>query len=232
MSDHAFRVTHSSSVPSWRTEDALYAALDREFGFHLDAAATAANCRVRRPNVVRLPGGMPCYGAGPVYFGPDNRDHLLRDALILGDWHSHALGPIFCNPPSSRDEGMSLLPWLKKFHEQAQRGATIVAVIPHKTSSAYWRYVRQAVEIREIPHRVKYWLPADELEVINAARALMTPPKKPLKSGDSAGFDSAVVIYRPQPGVLPPATPRVVTWTYRPKPFTGAGVAAGRQERP
>lgn len=214
----SFELTHSSSVPSWRTEDALFAALDGEFGFGLDAAASFANAKVKTWAGLGLPS----------YFGPDHLDPAFRDALILGNWHKHSAAgkPIFCNPPSSRDEGMSLLPWMTKFAEQATRGATIVAVIPHKTSSRYWRFCRQAVEIREIPYRVKYWLPADELDVINAVRA--REGRKPLKSGDSAGFDSAVVIWRPQPGVQGPASPRVVTWSYRPKPLTGAG----RQEAP
>lgn len=218
MATHAFNVTHSSSVPSWRTEDALYAALNNEFGFGLDAAATRANAKVISDN------------GNPAFFGPDNPIPRMRDALVLGQWAVWSgLRPIFCNPPSSRDEGMALLPWMAKFAEQAERGATIVAVIPHKTSSAYWRYCRRAVEIREIPHRVKYWLPADELEVINAARA--AAGKKPLKSGDSAGFDSAVVIWRPQPGILPPATPRVVTWSYRPAPSDRREAPASRQAR-
>jgi site-specific DNA-methyltransferase (adenine-specific) len=212
MPTHAFDVTHSSSVPNWRTEDALYCALYEEFEFTLDAAATMANAKCGK------------------YFGPTHHNPRWRDALVLGDWHKAAdRRPIFCNPPSSRDEGMSLNPWMAKFAEQAGRGATIVGLIPHKTSSSYWRYCRRAVEIREIPYRVKYWLPEDELEVINAARAAMTPPKKPIKSGDSAGFDSAVVIWRPQPGILQPACPRVVTWSYRPKPLTGADAPAGRQ---
>jgi uncharacterized protein YndB with AHSA1/START domain len=31
MAAHDFAVTHSSAIPNWRTEDALYTALDDEF---------------------------------------------------------------------------------------------------------------------------------------------------------------------------------------------------------
>jgi hypothetical protein len=196
-----FAVMHSSSVPNWRTEATLYAALFKEFRFVTDAAASAANTLAGR------------------YFGPDQKVPSLRDALAIPDWRAPGPtfpwsgGPIFCNPPSSKEAGIALEPWLAKFVEQAALGATIVAVVPHKTSVAWWRHVRQAQEIREIPHRVKFWLPEEELVVINAARK--EAGKSALKSGDSAGFDSAVVIFRPQPGVLQPATPRVVTWSYR-----------------
>jgi len=196
----AFALTHSSSVPNWRTEDALYLALDQEFKFAWDAAATAASCRVK-----------PHSRCSEPYYGPDHREIQLRDALRVSPWSNY--GSIFCNPPSSREEGHSLLPWIKKFREQADRGATIVSVIPHKTSSRYWQHVRHAVEIREIPHRVRYWLSVDELAAINDARG--RAGRSPIKSGDSAGFDTAVVIWRPQPGIIQPACPRVVTWTYR-----------------
>lgn len=203
QASHAFKVTHSSSVPNWRTEIALWEALAAEFNFGLDAAATAASA---------LGQGVTRVG----YFGPDHPEARYRDALAVPDWGAAASGyDVFCNPPSSREEGISLEPWLEKFVGQAKLGVTTVAVLPHKTSTSWWRYCRQAQEIREIPYRVKFWLPDEELATINAARAAETPPRPPLKSGDSAGFDSAVVVFRPQPGIVQPAAPRVVTWSYR-----------------
>lgn len=202
---HAFRVTHSSSVPNWRTEIALWEALDAEFGFTLDAAATAASTLVTPKDVGRSQAG---------YFGPDHVNPRLRDALALEDWAPWVMGgPVFCNPPSSREEGISLAPWLEKFVQQAQLGVTTVALVPHKTSTRWWACCRQAQEIREIPHRVSFWLPEEELAVINPARA--AEGKAPLKSSDSAGFDSAIILFRPQPGIIQPACPRVVTWSYR-----------------
>jgi hypothetical protein len=85
--------------------------------------------------------------------------------------------------------------------------------VPHRPSERYWKHTRSAVEIRQIPHRVRYWLPVDELAAINAQRAL--EGRKAIKTGSNAGFPTAVVIWRPQPGIIQPATPRVVTWTYR-----------------
>jgi phage N-6-adenine-methyltransferase len=199
----SFAVTHSSAYPNWRTENALFMALDDEFRFKWDAAASFLNKR--------------CCG----YFGPDNIVPEFRDALTVKDWTRPGGGPqpfagrgaIFINPPSSREDGVSIGPFVAKCDEQARDfGATIVAVVPHKTSSSWWKFIRRAVEIREIPYRVRYWIPDDELAAVNVARE--AAGKKAIRSGDSAGFDSAVVIWRPQPGVLQPATPRVVTWAY------------------
>jgi phage N-6-adenine-methyltransferase len=202
MASHSFTVTHSSAYPNWRTEKTLVTALDDEFEFILDAAATSKN---------RIAAG---------YFGPDHRCETQRDALAVKDWTRHGgtdshpgRRPIFCNPPSSKEDGITLGPWLEKFAEQARDfGATIVAVVPYKPSEQWWRHTRSAVEVREIPFRVRYWIPDDELALVNAAR--LEAGKRPITSGDTAGFSTAVVIWRPQLGIIQPATPRVVTWEY------------------
>ena len=212
MASHSFTVTHSSAYPNWRTENELVQALDNEFDFAWDAAATRENCIV--PNR---------YSGKPIaYFGPDHEFEELRDALAVKDWTRPGAGnapfagrrPIFCNPPSSREEGIYLADWLKKFEQQAAECmATIVAVIPYKPSEKWWRHTRSAVEVREIPHRVAYWIPDEELAAVNAVR--LQQGKRAITADNNAGFSSAVVIWRPQPGIIQPATPRVVTWSYR-----------------
>ncbi len=188
-------VVHSSGCPNWRTEDALFAALDREFKFAWDLAATASNRKVDR------------------YLGPNHEDPALRDALKV-DW-TGGRGARFFNPPFSREDGQPIDPWIAKADEDGHKGdAPIVGLIPSRTDTRWWtKHVRRAVEIRHIPHRVRYYLLPHELEEVNAVRAAQG--KKLITSGNSAGFPSAVVIWRPQPGILGPAAPRVVSWTYR-----------------
>lgn len=189
-------VVHSSGCPNWRTEDALFEALHREFRFAWDLAATAANRKVDN------------------YLGPDHENPALRDALQV-DW-TGGRGARFFNPPFSREDGNPIDPWIAKADVDSRKGdAPIVGLIPSRTDTRWWsKHVRHAVEIRHIPHRVRFYLPVDELEVVNAARAEAGKP--PISSGQSAGFPSAVVVWRPQPGVSGPASPRVVSWTYRP----------------
>lgn len=196
MDDHDRRIVHSSGCPNWRTEDALFDALHWEFNFGWDLAATAANRKVDQ------------------FLGPDHPDPNLRDALVV-DWTGGRRAR-FLNPPFSRQEGQKIDPWIAKCAKDGARGeAPIVAVIPSRTDTKWWTaHVRRAVEIRHIPHRVHYYLTPDEFEAVNAARAVAGI--RLLKSrDDAAGFPSAVVIWRPQPGIVGPAAPRVVSWTYR-----------------
>lgn len=200
MRSNDHRAVFSSGCPNWRTEDALFDALHKEFNFSFDLAATKANRKVDN------------------YLGPDHEDPARRDALVV-DWSSNSGPgrPRFFNPPFSREDGTPIDPWIKKADEDSRRGngATIVGLIPSRTDTRWWTaHVRRAVEIRHIPHRVRFYLLPDELAAVNEARA--AAGKKLIKqSGESAGFPSAVVIWRPQPGIVGPAVPRVVSWTYR-----------------
>lgn len=200
MKVHDRTIVHSSSCPNWRTEVALVEALNREFKFGVDLAATAANRIV------------------PNYLGPDHPDPGLRDALKVNWCPPGSYQARFFNPPFSREDGIPVDPWIEKAHVETldhNHRCPIVGLIPARTDTKWWtRYVRHAVEIRHIPHRVKFWLTPEEMEEVNAAKLLKGDP--PIKgNGQSAGFPSAVVIWRPQPGIVGPAAPRVITWTYR-----------------
>lgn len=93
------------------------------------------------------------------YFTPE-MDGLKQD------W----TGTCFCNPPYGRQ----IARWVAKAYESAERGATVVCLLPSRTDTKYWhRYVMQAEQIRFLQGRLKFG---------NA------------KSG--APFPSAVVIFR------------------------------------
>lgn len=85
---------------------------------------------------------------------------------------------------------------MRKAAEEARHGFTTVALVKYDPSTLWWGATRSAVEIREIPGRVPF-LKADGT------------------SAAGAMFPSAVVVFRPQPGVMR-AQPRRVTWTWRP----------------
>jgi phage N-6-adenine-methyltransferase len=117
-------VVFSSASQEWETPAALFAALDAEFGFDLDAAATDENAKC------------------PRYFTK------ATDALRQR-WE----GVVFLNPPYGHQVGR----WVRKAHEEAQRGATVVALIPSRTCTAWWHdYVMRADEIRLIRGRLYF----------------------------------------------------------------------------
>jgi site-specific DNA-methyltransferase (adenine-specific) len=81
---------------------------------------------------------------------------------------------VFVNPPYS-----DLARWAKKCREQADRGCTIVLLIPPRTCTSYFHdYIYESAELRFIRGRVKFLDPAT---------------KKPMQS---APFPSMLCIWR------------------------------------
>ena len=98
------------------------------------------------------------------YFTPDT------DGL-KSSWDCE--GTVFCNPPYGRNIGK----WVKKAYEEAQKGITIVLLIPARTDTNYFHaYIYGKAEIRFIRGRLKF---TDENGI----------------ERDRAPFPSMVVIY-------------------------------------
>lgn len=196
---HADAVQHSSKEPNWRTPPSLFAQLDQEFAFIIDAAATKDVTLCQR------------------YFGPDVADPVLRDALTVdwdfwrNRWYDTA-GPgyaIFVNPPYSRELKLPIGPWIEKCWLESQKGAVIVGVIPYSPQTEWWRKwveghepldgtlatFHAAREVRKIPHRVSFLRP-DGTEA------------------DNAGGNTAIVVWKPKSGLVAPWVPWSSYWDY------------------
>lgn len=62
-------------------------------------------------------------------------------------------GAVFCNPPYGREIGK----WVKKAYDEAQKGATVVLLIPARTDTKYFHdYIWGKAEIRYIVGRLKF----------------------------------------------------------------------------
>jgi site-specific DNA-methyltransferase (adenine-specific) len=128
------------ATDEWRTPRETFEALDAEFGFDLDVAATAENCWVEN------------------YLGPDRGRPDRTDALAC-DWS--LLGPVcWMNPPYSRCRE-----FIAKAACEARRGATVVALVPSRTDTRWYHahvwdaekhQPRPGVEIRFIKGRLKF----------------------------------------------------------------------------
>lgn len=82
-------------------------------------------------------------------------------------------GAVFCNPPYGREIGK----WVEKAYQEAQKGTTIVLLIPSRTDTTYFhKYIFGKAKVRFLKGRLKF---TDE----NG------------KNADPAPFPSAVVIY-------------------------------------
>jgi hypothetical protein len=210
MRENDTAVVQGSEFPDYLTPYPLAGALCEELHVEIDLAADAASSVVEP------------------YLGPGS--DIAEDAL-QAPWH--AIGPVgigmpyrtgFLNPPWSRERKMPIEPWLKKAVHEAACGFTTVMVVPHRPDTRWWRLTQHAVEIREIPHRVKYLLPPAAFDARNRLR--LANGKKALKGKlisdggrdaietSGAGFPTAIVVFRPQPGIIGPALPRRVLWDY------------------
>ena len=138
----------SSATDEWETPQAFFDALDAEFHFTLDVAASAVNRK--------------CY----LYYGPDHLEPQYRDGLA-NDWWMGRPGEVaWCNPPYSRGlQGK----FIAKAAHEARKGAggllTVVMLLPARTDTkAFHVHIydartwqpRTGIEIRLILGRLKF----------------------------------------------------------------------------
>ncbi|CAM3734528.1 DNA N-6-adenine-methyltransferase [Nocardioides zeicaulis] len=153
----------SSATDNWPTPADFYDRLDQEFGFTLDVCSSTANHKAER-----------FYALDHV--DPDRRDGLqadwVADARPLIDLSGRTRDAIWMNPPYGRTIGK----WMEKAHASAQTGATVVCLVPVRTSSAWWHdwVLTTGAEVRYVRGRLTFG-----------------------DATSSAPFGSAVVIYRP-----------------------------------
>jgi len=127
----------SRASDAWTTPPDLFAALDAEFAFDLDAAATAETALCSR------------------YFGPDHPDPYYRNSLVI-EWAAAT----FVNPPYSQVGA-----FIAKAAADAGTGCTVVALVPARTDTRWWHAhvwdgaqhrPRPGVELRFLKGRLKF----------------------------------------------------------------------------
>lgn len=124
----------TSNDSTWTTPQDFFDKLDKEFRFGLDAAALRSSAKV------------------PNYLGPDHDLHWRRDALTV-EWTGAADGTwIWLNPPYGRE----IKAFMRKAHEEVNKGARVVALVPARTDTAWWHDYCIEYEIRFIRGRLKF----------------------------------------------------------------------------
>lgn len=134
----------SNATDEWSTPRELFDALDAEFDFRLDAAASDENTH--------------CYA----YLGPDHWNPVARDAIAV-EWSEIAKAgsrAVWLNPPYSKCRA-----FIAKAAEEARKGCTVVCLVPSRTDTRWWHeYVwdgtthqpRPGVEVRFLRGRLKF----------------------------------------------------------------------------
>lgn len=74
-----------------------------------------------------------------------------EDDGLIQNWDMG--GAVYCNPPYGKEIGL----WVKKAYEEAQKGTTIVMLIPARTDTKYFHeYIYHKAEIRFVKGRLKF----------------------------------------------------------------------------
>lgn len=112
----------------WETPQSLFAEINREFHFTLDAAASAHNAKVAR------------------YF-------TANDDALAQDWGNHT---VWLNPPYGAKSG-SLQDWVKKAYAESVKGSTVVMLIPARTNTNWFHdFAIARGEVRFVRGRPKF----------------------------------------------------------------------------
>ena len=131
-------VHFSSASDEWATPADLFAALDREFHFTLDAAATEKNAKCAR-------------------FFTKEDDALGRDWAEVAAFGGLAgRGAVWLNPPYSR--GLQAAFLQKARHESGKfRGPTVACLIPARTDTKVWHEtIFGQAEVRFLKGRLRF----------------------------------------------------------------------------
>ncbi len=100
----------SKESDCWSTPSSLFAELDNEFHFELDAAALKETALCKE------------------YYGPDHEEPSRTDALA-NSWAKST----WLNPPYSKCKE-----FIAKAAKESAKGCTVVCLIPSRTDTRYW----------------------------------------------------------------------------------------------
>lgn len=135
---------------TWETPPELFERLDRVFRFNLDPCALPGTAKCRHyftpPELC-----TDCGGSG---LTPALDECGLCDGLRQ-PW-ANADGSacvVWLNPPYGRE----LSTWLAKARREAERGATVVALLPGDTSTRWWHeHVEGHADVWRLEGRVRF----------------------------------------------------------------------------
>lgn len=229
MDAHDKAIIHSSNESDYWTPRDCVKALDQEFHFSWDLAATEENCVIR---VVHGSGGAPMELG---YFGPDS--HWGENALAMA-WHQFPR-PQFLNPPFSKTlvnafntgrikidgewvghekdpekaKTYDIANWARKCWEESQKGATVVGVFPFAPQTDWYRnYVMGHDPFQGKAADVPKFHAAREERRLPHRISFLKPDGTPT---GNAGVNSVILVWKPNCGIVGPWQPHQFYWSYR-----------------
>lgn len=124
----SFAGKFASTRQDWETPLEVFAPLNMEFRFTLDAAASAENAKA------------------PRWF-------TAEEDGIIQDW---GIERVWLNPPYG-DGAAKISTWVKKAHDASLNGALVVMLIPARTNTEWFhKYCLGCAEVRFVRGRPKF----------------------------------------------------------------------------
>lgn len=238
MQAHDQAIIHGSIESNWRTPDPCFEKLDKSFAFGYDAAATSIDAKVRSffgPDHINpalrdalafgwyeyILSTEPFNGVFDtsdfsLFINPPFSKTLLNAyntgrVKVDGAWQTHEKDPV-------KARAFDIANWAAKCWEESQNGCTIVGIFPFAPQTEWYRQFvygivddfrpdadpidrhrwsgHAAMEEWRLPHRISFGHP-DGVPAGNA------------------GVNSAIIVWRPNPGFIGPWQPAVRYWSYR-----------------
>lgn len=154
MKDLISSVLDEDEKNAWRTDPNIFNALNKEFNFVLDAAASIENALC------------------DIFMSKD------KDAL-KADWSQFVNGSVWINPPYGR--GL-IKQFMEKCIEQKEKGVTSVLLVPG-TLDAQWLPIESISEIRIITGgRLSFYHPETNKKINGNTKGSMIVIFRPSKS--------------------------------------------------
>ncbi|WP_325893333.1 phage N-6-adenine-methyltransferase [Grimontia sp. NTOU-MAR1] len=121
MTDFTGSNTPPEHRDKWRTPHTLFKALDNEFHFAIDVAASDDNHLCEQY-------------------------HTEKSCGLSANWDAPAISYAWCNPPYS-----NIKPWVEKASQQAKQGIGCVMLVPQDQSVGWFKQaIRHCAEVRII----------------------------------------------------------------------------------
>lgn len=205
---------------NYRTPKDCYGLLHREFDFQVDAAANGASA------------------LSTFYFGPGS---LHAENALAVDWDTFGWTRFFLNPPFSKTlvnayntgrikvdgqwveheedpekaKPYDIANWAEKCWLESQRGATIVGVFPFAPQTDWYRqFVYGHTAYKDVQAGKSYWAghAAREERRLPHRISFLQPDGTPT---GNAGVNSAIIVWKPNLGIVGPWQPHQFYWSYR-----------------
>lgn len=140
----------SSKSPEWPTPQKFYDALHAEFNFTLDPCCQEDTAKCARFYTPETNGLVQDWSKDRVFMNPPYGDPQAPCSEGCTKKRCSERG--FCHA----EYVPGIIDWMRKAHEESQKGALVVCLVPSRTDTRWWHAYAAPHEIRFVKGRLKF----------------------------------------------------------------------------